>query len=595
MGLISRNKEFWYYEDLYSDITYGFKVEKVLVPLTDTGYQDMLILETSRLGRVLVLDGVVQLTEEDEGIYHEWITHWPLFSLLKPARNILIIGGGDGGVAREVLRHKSVKSVTLVEIDKMIIEKCREFMPSVSEGVWDDKRLHLVIGDGADVIKSLKDKCDVIIIDSTDPIGPAQSLFNTDFYQSVYDALVDGGIAIHQTGSLILQPSECPASWRQVERVFDDVRVIQFSNSSYIGGPFSLTAGSKGRKVFPRSVNNSKKAFKESGLKFNWYSPDVSVSIYPEFQRRLEQDKYGEEIVIDIELKNNRIPTMEKVAEWSEKTCEAIKMKAFGTPIVSNEIFGEGDTLIQYIETSAINYRQYDSIGCANCFTCAELPVDNAVSYSLIYYGASSGNCLHIPRGSFADIRKIRNNSLIYRAELTQDNKRLKPDNEYYKPRLTDPTKVLSRSFKSPVEDGFSSSFELIIDLYGCNYSRISSTESVAKWASEDFCLAAGVDPIGKAEAPDFGHAKKKTSGPSVTQLFNGGSNISHYSINWLMIMINIVSRNPYSLKKVISSAMKYFKGNRAVCWLVPRASGSKNIKQVAERTLIFEVFNKTL
>ncbi len=595
MGLINRNKELWFYEELYTDITYGFKVNKILLPVTNTGYQDMMILETERLGRVLILDGVVQLTEEDEGIYHEWITHWPIFSLLKPARNILIIGGGDGGVAREVLRHRSVKSVTLVEIDKEVINKCREFMPSISDGVWDDKRLHLVIGDGAQEIKSMKGKCDVVIIDSTDPIGPAQSLFNTDFYQGVYDSLVDGGIAIHQTGSLILQPSECPASWRQIERVFDDVRVIQFSNSSYIGGQFSLTAGSKGRKVFPRASRNSKRSFRESGMVCRWYSPDIKAEIYPEFKHRLEQDKYGEEIVLDIVLKSKRIASYEKVAEWSKKTCEAIRMKAYGVPFVSNEKFREGDTLIQYIETSAINYRQYGSTGCANCFTCADLPADDAISFSLMYFGSASGNCLHIPRGSFTDIRKIRNNSLIYRTEFANDKKRIKVISDYYKPRFIDSSKVLSRAFKLPIDDGFSTSFELIIDLYGCDYSRISSTEAVSRWASEDFCLATGLEPIGKAEAPDFGHAKKKTSGPSVTQLFSGGSNISHYSINWLMILINIVSRKPYSLKKAITSAMKYFMGQRAVCWLVPRASGGKDIRQVADRTLIFEVLTRSL
>ncbi len=595
MGLVKRNKEFWFYEDLYTDITYGFKVSKVLVPSTDTGRQELMILDTDRFGRVLILDGIIQLTEEDEGIYHEWITHWPLFSLLKPPRNILIIGGGDGGVAREVLRHKTVKSVTVVEIDQVVIDKCREFMPSVSEGVWDDKRLHLIIGDGAEVIKTMKNKCDAVIIDSTDPVGPAQTLFNTDFYQAVYDSLVEGGIAIHQTGSLILQPSECPASWRQIERSFDDVRVIQFSNSSYVGGPFSLTAGSKGKKVFRKAVQNAKRAFKESGIACRWYSPELTSAVYPEFQQRLEQDRYGEEIILDIDLKDNKIPSKDKIATWCRKTCEAINMKAFGEPIANEGRFGEGNTLIQYIETSAINYRQYGSTGCANCFTCAALPVDEAVSYSLGYYGASSGTCLHIPRGSFSDIRQIRNNSLIYRAELTQDKKKLKQTAEYFKPRLTDHAKIFSRNFKLPIEDGFSRAFELIIDLYGCDYSRISSSEAVAKWASEDFCRATGLEPVGKAEAPDFGHSKKKTSGPSVTQLFKDGSNISHYSVNWLLIVINIVSGTPFSVKKALASAMKYFKGGRAICWLVPRASGGKNIRQIAEQTLIFEVLKKDL
>jgi spermidine synthase len=594
MGLTRRNNELWFFEDLYTDTTYGFKVKKVLVPETDTGFQKLMILETERFGRVLVLDGIVQLTEEDEGIYHEWIVHWPLFSLLKPAKNVLIIGGGDGGVAREVLRHSSVKSVTMVEIDKQVIDNCREFMPSVSEGIWDDKRFHLIVGDGATVIKSMKGKCDLVIIDSTDPIGPARSLFNTSFYQSVYDSLVEGGIAIHQTGSLILQPSECPAGWRQMERSFDDVRVIQFANISYIGGPFSLTAGSRGRKVFPASVQNSKRAYKESGLNCSWYSPNISSEVYPEFQRRLEQNKYGEEVIIDIDLPNKKMPSLSKVARWSKETCEAINMIAFGTPMVSNpENFGDGDTLVQYIETSAINYRQYGSTGSANCFTCAELPAYEAVKYSIDYFGAASGTCWHIPRGSFSDLREIRQESMIYRAELTNDRKKLKALDDVYRPKLVDCAAVFSPDFKLPVETGFSKAFELIIDVYDCNYSMIASSKAVAKWASSNFCHAAKLSPIGKSDAPDFGHAKKKTSGPSVTQLLKEGSNISHYSVNWLLIVINLVSRKPFSLKKALASTLKYFKGERAVCWLIPRGTENKNLRQVADQSLIFEVNRK--
>ncbi len=594
MGLIKKRNEFWFYEDLYTDINYGFKVSKVLVPETDTGHQKIMILETERLGRVLILDNIVQLTEEDEGIYHEWIVHWPMFLLLKPARNVLIIGGGDGGAAREVLKHKSVKTVTMVEIDRMVIDKCREFMPSVSEGIWDDKRLRLIIGDGAEDIRSMKGKCDLVIIDSADPIGPAKSLFSTDFYQCVYDALVDGGIAIHQTGSLILQPSECPGSWRQIERTFDDVRVIQLSNVSYIGGPFSLTAGSKGRKVFTKAAQNARKAYKISGIKSRWYSPDISTVVYPEFQGRLEQDKYGEEVVMDIALNSKKIPSVSKIARWSRETCEAINMIAYGEPMVSNRDFGEGDTLVQYIETSAINYRQYGATGCANCFTCASLPVEDAVSYTLSYYGAVNSVCWHVPRGSFSDIREIRRKSLIYQARLAKDNRKLLPSSEVLLPKMTECSKIFLKDFKLPMEEGFSSAFELIIDIYGCNYSKIASSKAIARWATVDFCRATKLNPVGKAEAPDFGHAKKKTSGPSVTQLLKQGSNISHYSVNWLMIMINIVSTKPYSIKKALACAMKYFKGERAVCWMVPRGCEGRNIRQIAEKTLIFEVNKKT-
>ena len=263
MGLVKKGKDLWFFEDLYTDTTYGFKVSKVIVPETDTGFQKLMILETDRFGRVLVLDGIVQLTEEDEGIYHEWIAHWPIFALNRPAKHVLIIGGGDCGVAREVLRHKSVEKVTMVEIDRMVCDLCRKHMPSVSEGVYEDPRFKLIIGDGAEVIRQMKGKCDVIVIDSTDPIGPAQSLFNTDFYQSVYDALVEGGITIHQTGALILQPFEAPGSWRQIERSFDDVRVVQFANVSYMGGPFSLTAGSKGKGVFKNAERNAQQGLQK--------------------------------------------------------------------------------------------------------------------------------------------------------------------------------------------------------------------------------------------------------------------------------------------------------------------------------------------
>ena len=100
MGLTKKEDGLYFFEELYPDITYGFRVSNVLVPETDTGFQKVMILETNRLGKVLVLDGIVQLTEEDEGIYHEWIAHWPLFNLHKPAQHVLIIGGGDCGVAR---------------------------------------------------------------------------------------------------------------------------------------------------------------------------------------------------------------------------------------------------------------------------------------------------------------------------------------------------------------------------------------------------------------------------------------------------------------------------------------------------------------
>ena len=586
MGLVKRGSELWFFEELYTDLTYGFKVKQVIVPETPTGFQRLMILESERLGRVLVLDGIVQLTEEDEGIYHEWIGHWPLFAQMKPAENVLIIGGGDGGVAREVLRHPEVKSVTMAEIDKVVVDQCREHMPSISGGIWDDPRFHLIIGDGAEVIRRMKAQCDVVIIDSTDPIGPAQSLFNTSFYESVYDALREDGITIHQTGALLLQPFEAPGSWRQMERIFDDVRVVQFTNVSYMGGPFSLTAGSRGRRVFKAAVRNAKRNFKAAGIKTSWYSPDISAVPYPEFQRRLETDKYGEEVVMDLSLPAGKKPVLRQVEKWSRDLCKAIEMKAFGEPMVSDPKMGDGASLVQYIETSAINFRRFGDTAAANCFTCAHLPVEAAVGFTAGFFGAGRAVCWHLPRGAFADIKTIRRDTRIYEAVFPGG---APGPGAVLKPRPAEAAEIFKPSFKLPVETGFSPAYELILDIYDCNFDKISSGEAVSAWARESARIA-GLKMIGKPEAPDFGHAKKKTAGPSVTQFLRDGSNISHYSMNWLMIVVNLVARAPIPLRKVITQAMDYFQGRKAYCWILPRGTSGKSLKEIAENTILFEV-----
>ncbi|MDP2914023.1 MAG: polyamine aminopropyltransferase [Candidatus Aminicenantes bacterium] len=594
MGLVKKGNKLWFFEDLYRDVTYGFEVSRVVVPETDTGFQKLMILESDRFGRVLVLDGIVQLTEEDEGIYHEWIAHWPLFALPKPAEHVLIIGGGDGGVAREVLRHKYIKKVTMAEIDKVVVDLCREHMPSISAGIFDDPRFDLIIGDGAEVIRAMKGKCDAVMIDSTDPIGPAKSLFNTSFYESVKDALKEDGITIHQTGALILQPFEAPGSWRQIERTFDDVRVVQFANVSYHGGPFSLTAGSKGKRVFRDADRNAKKNYKKAGIKTSWYSPEITAYPYPEFQKRLELDKYGEEIVMDIELPGRKRPTLNQVKKWSRDTCKAIKMLAYGEPIVSNPELGEGDTLVQYIETSAINYRRFGDKACANIFTCASLPVAEATDFSLDYFGAGSAVCWHLPRGSFAELKDVRKNTAIYKAALkTTEAHGIDIVSQKYRPKLVESAVVFAPDFRLPMERSLSSAFELIMDIYDCDYSRISNCDTVARWASVEFPKASGLAALGEPDAPDFGHAKKKTAGPSVIQLLERGSNISHFSMNWLMIVVNIVSREAYPVRKVIENAMRYFRGKTAVCWIVPRGLKTHNIADIADNTLIFSVEQK--
>jgi hypothetical protein len=381
-----------------------------------------------------------------------------------------------------------------------------------------------------------------------------------------------------------LQPFECPGSWRQIERSFDDVRVVQFANVSYMGGPFSLTAGSKGREVFKNADRNAQKAYKKAGFTTSWYSPQISAVPYPEFQKRLETDKYGEEIVMDIELPANSFPGVKQVEKWANQTCAAIKMKTFGEPITASVKLDDGDTLVQYVETSAINYRRYGRVAALNCFTCASLPVADAIRTSVDYFKAEKAFCWHLPRGSFADIKKIRKNTRIFEYHLATAK-----ISQVFQPKLIESVEAFAKNFTFFQEKG-SEEFELVMDLYDCDYAKISSPAVVARWAGSEFPKYTGLKTVGKADAPDFGHAKKKTAGPSVVQLLEGGSSISHYSVNWLMIVVNVVSSQEYPLEKAIRRTMTYFKGKYAVCWLLPRGSMDHSLKQIAGNTYVFSV-----
>lgn len=173
----------------------SLQVKKVLFHETSL-YQDVLVFESSHHGNVLVLDGVIQVTERDEFAYQEMIAHLPLFAHPNPKR-VLCIGGGDGGVLREIAKHDSVEHITICEIDSMVIDVSKKFLPQLAKG-YDDPRVSVVVGDGAQFLADHKNQFDVIITDSSDPIGPASVLFETPFYKSMYESLNDGGIVCTQ-------------------------------------------------------------------------------------------------------------------------------------------------------------------------------------------------------------------------------------------------------------------------------------------------------------------------------------------------------------------------------------------------------------
>ncbi|XP_064948895.1 spermidine synthase 2-like [Musa acuminata AAA Group] len=181
---------------------HSLKVEKVLFQ-GKSDFQNVVVFQSSTYGKVLVLDGVIQLTERDECAYQEMITHIPLCSILNP-KKVLVIGGGDGGVLREVSRYSSVEQIDICEIDKMVIDVSKEFFPNMAVG-YEDPRVTLHVGDGVAFLKNVPEGTyDAIIVDSSDPIGPAKELFEKPFFESVANALRPGGVVCTQAESIWL-------------------------------------------------------------------------------------------------------------------------------------------------------------------------------------------------------------------------------------------------------------------------------------------------------------------------------------------------------------------------------------------------------
>ena len=196
----------WFEETLHAGWRQGIRV-KELLHRDRTEHQDLVIFESWDWGRVLALDGVVQTTTGDEFCYHEMIVHVPLLAH-GAAREVLIIGGGDGGCLREALKHPGVARVTQVEIDAGVIELSRRWLPSLSDGAFDDPRARVVIADGAVFAAECAERFDVVIVDSTDPEGPAAVLFTTPFYRAVRALLNPGGIMVTQCGNPSIRPDE---------------------------------------------------------------------------------------------------------------------------------------------------------------------------------------------------------------------------------------------------------------------------------------------------------------------------------------------------------------------------------------------------
>ncbi|MDF3867948.1 polyamine aminopropyltransferase [Pseudomonas denitrificans (nom. rej.)] len=262
-----------YQETLYDGYGQRFSVDRMLHEVR-TEHQHLVIFENVRMGRVMALDGVIQTTEADEFIYHEMLTHVPILAH-GAAKRVLIIGGGDGGMLREVSKHASVEHITMVEIDGTVVDMCKEFLPNHSQGAFDDPRLNLVIDDGMRFVATSTEKFDVIISDSTDPIGPGEVLFSENFYQACHRCLNEGGVLVTQNGTPFMQLDTVRNTAGRMNGLFADWHFYQAAVPTYIGGSMTFAWGATNPALRKVDAATLAQRFAASGIQTRYYNPAI--------------------------------------------------------------------------------------------------------------------------------------------------------------------------------------------------------------------------------------------------------------------------------------------------------------------------------
>ncbi|KAL3906484.1 MAG: hypothetical protein SGILL_009253, partial [Bacillariaceae sp.] len=252
----------------------SLKVKKVLDHFR-SDFQDILVFESENHGTVLVLDGVIQVTTRDEFSYQEMIAHIPLFAHPDP-KKVLVIGGGDGGVLREVARHAGVEEIVECEIDEGVITASKKYLPSLAKG-YDDPRVSVKVMDGAKFLEENQDTFDVIITDSSDPIGPASVLFETPFYNSMYKSLRDGGIVCTQGECMWLHLDLIKPLVDSISKIFSSVEYAYTTIPTYPSGQIGFIVATKGRNSCKAPVRSPTESVQKE---LQYYSPEIHQAAF---------------------------------------------------------------------------------------------------------------------------------------------------------------------------------------------------------------------------------------------------------------------------------------------------------------------------
>lgn len=278
-------KDGWFRErgKLWPGQAMTLQVDQVLERVTST-FQDILVFKSKTYGTVLVLDGVIQCTERDEFSYQEMMAHLPLFSHPKP-ENVLIVGGGDGGVVREVLKHTSVRKVVLCEIDEMVIKLAKKYLPSMSSSL-DDERVEVQVRDGSKYMQEQKNMFDIIITDSSDPIGPAEALFQVPFYKAMHASLKSDGLLCTQGECMWLHADLIHPLVQSCRKMFPVVKYAYTAIPTYPCGQIGFILCSKNNSTnFCHPMRTPDSQFISS---LRYYNSDIHFAsfVLPNFARR---------------------------------------------------------------------------------------------------------------------------------------------------------------------------------------------------------------------------------------------------------------------------------------------------------------------
>ncbi len=271
----------WIAETLFDALGFRmtFQVDKVLYEL-QTEHQHLVLFEQPFFGKMLMLDGATQISKKDEFIYQEMMAHVPLFAH-GHARDVLIVGGGDCGIAEEVLKHRSVKRLTQVEIDAKVVEFAKEHFPEFTKPVFADKRFESVIDDGARYVAKTDRRFDAIIVNSTDPQGPGKVLFSAKFYANCRRCLNKGGVLVTQNGVPFFQARELTSSIAKFRKLFADASCFVAAIPVYIGGHMGMGFASDDKRLRQHAVKTIAQRYRKAGaFKTMYWTPEVHVASF---------------------------------------------------------------------------------------------------------------------------------------------------------------------------------------------------------------------------------------------------------------------------------------------------------------------------